>query len=148
MKYNNNNERKKIKMTIHQIIKVLQRNIKPYEEYVVEYEVMEAMNTISNGEELIKPILELIGNYPMVDFGTPGYLVHFVEKFYNKGYEELLMQSVIKTPTSHNIWMLHRCYNNANDTKHNIYKMIAMDLKNSDTTPIKVKKQIDFYDWD
>ena len=40
-------------MTIHQIIKVLQRNIKPYEEYVVEYEVMEAMNTISNGEELI-----------------------------------------------------------------------------------------------
>ncbi len=93
-------------MTIHQIIKVLQRNIKPYEEYVVEYEVMEAMNTISNGEELIKPILELIGNYPMVDFGTPGYLVHFVEKFYNKGYEELLMQSVIK----HQHHIIYGCY--------------------------------------
>ena len=57
MKYNNNNERKKIKMTIHQIIKVLQRNIKPYEEYVVEYEVMEAMNTISNGEEDRKSVV-------------------------------------------------------------------------------------------
>ncbi len=74
---------------------------------------MEAMNTISNGEELIKPILELIEIILWLIFGTPGYLVHFVEKFYNKGCEELLMQSVIKTPTSHNIWMLHRCYNNA-----------------------------------
>ena len=135
-------------MTIHQIMERLQKNIKPYEEYVVDDEAMQAMNSISNAEELVKPILELIGNNATVDFGTPGYLVHFVESFYNKGYEELLIQSVIKTPTPHNIWLLHRCYNNVKDTKHNTYKIIAMELKNSDTTPIEVKKQIDFYNWD
>lgn len=135
-------------MTIHQIMERLQKNIKPYEEYVVDDEVMQAMNSISNAEELVKPILELIGNNATVDFGTPGYLVHFVESFYNKGYEELLIQSVIKTPTPHNIWLLHRCYNNVKDTKHNDYKTIAMELKNSDTTPTEVKEQIDFYDWD
>lgn len=135
-------------MTIHQIMERLQKNIKPYEEYVVDDEVMQAMNSISNAEELVKPILELIGNNATVDFGTPGYLVHFVESFYNKGYEELLIQSVIKTPTPYNIWLLHRCYNNVKDTKHNDYKTIAMELKNSDTTPTEVKEQIDFYDWD
>lgn len=135
-------------MTIHQIMERLQKNIKPYEEYVVDDEVMQAMNSISNAEELVKPILELIGNNATVDFGTPGYLVHFVELFYNKGYQELLIDSVINTPTPHNIWMLHRCYNDKKDTRHNIYKKIVMNLRNSDTTPIEVKKRIDFFDWE
>lgn len=107
-------------MTIHQIMERLQKNIKPYEEYVVDDEVMQAMNSISNAEEL----------------------------FYNKGYQELLIDSVINTPTPHNIWMLHRCYNDKKDTRHNIYKKIVMNLRNSDTTPIEVKKRIDFFDWE
>lgn len=133
-------------MTIEEIIKRLKENAKPYEEYFIDPEVMEAMYHIANGSELIKPILELIGNNPTVDFGSPGYLVHFVESFYGKDYIELLINSVKKTPTPHNIWLLHRCYNV--DRDNDIYKKTVMDLKNADTTPIEVKERIEYFDWD
>ena len=44
---------------------------------------MEASSTLI----WLLPILELIANHPEVDFGSPGELVHFVEKFYHQGYE-------------------------------------------------------------
>jgi len=34
-----------------------------------------------------------------IDFGTPGPLVHFMERFYGKGYEEKLIESVRRKPT-------------------------------------------------
>jgi hypothetical protein len=71
----------------------------------------EAINTYSNPYEFVAPILEIIADNPSVDFGMPGELVHFVEQFYKNGYEELLIASVSEKPTPHNIWMLHRCYN-------------------------------------
>lgn len=135
-------------MTINEIIKRLQKNRKSYEEYIVEQEVMQAMDSISNAEKLVKPILELIGNNPTVDFGTPGYLVHFVEQFSGKGYEQLLMDSVIKTPTEHNIWMLHRCFNAGDSSEKDVYREVITKLKKENTTPIEVKKRIDFFNWD
>ena len=71
--------------------------------------------------DLVAPILELIANHPEVDFGSPSELVHFVEKFYHQGYEDLLLESVLKSPTVYNIWMLHRCYN---DNDPNLVRQI------------------------
>lgn len=54
----------------------------------------------------------------MDDFGMPGAIVHFVERFYKNGYEELLIESVKKRPTIHTVWMLNRVMNgseNKND---------------------------------
>lgn len=54
------------------------------------------MLSYQNPYEFVEPILEIISTNPSVDFGMPGDLVHFVEKFYKKGYEELLIDSVKK----------------------------------------------------
>lgn len=83
-------------MTKNEIIISLQKGINPYEEYYIENKVMEAMLEYPNPFELVAPILEIIESNPDIDFGTPGDLVHFVEKFYKKGYEELLLKSVRK----------------------------------------------------
>ena len=90
-------------MTKNEIIISLQKGINPYEEYYIEDEVMEAMLEYPNPFELVAPILEIIESNPDIDFGTPGDLVHFVEKFYKKGYEELLLKSVRKNPVSSKI---------------------------------------------
>ena len=98
-------------MTKNEIIISLQKGINPYEEYYIEDKVMEAMLGYPNPFELVAPILEIIESNPDIDFGTPGDLVHFVEKFYKKGYEEELLLSLKRMPTLHTVWMLNRLIN-------------------------------------
>ena len=78
-------------MTKEEIIEVLKNAVRPNEEYCIDNEVMHALYQYSNPFDLVEPILEIIESNPNVDFGMPGDLVHFVEKFYKKGYEELLI---------------------------------------------------------
>ena len=47
----------------------------------------------------------------MSDFGMPGAIVHYVEQFYKKGYEDLLIASVARRPTLHTVWMINRIKN-------------------------------------
>lgn len=70
------------------------------------------------GIEAVTPLLQLMERHPMDDFGMPGAIVHFVEQFYKKGYEQLLIESVERRPTMHTVWMLNRVMNgteNKND---------------------------------
>lgn len=83
-------------MTKKQIIEKLQNAAKPYEEYYIDEDLINAINQYPEPFELVEPILAVISSNPQVDFGMPGDLVHFVEQFYKKGYEELLISSVRK----------------------------------------------------
>jgi hypothetical protein len=65
------------------------------------------------GIEAIEPILRFMEEHPSIDFGVPGSLVQFVERFYRKGYEEKLIASVRRKPTLMTVWMLHRLLNGA-----------------------------------
>jgi len=130
-------------MTKNEIIISLQNGINPYEEYYVEDEIMEAMLEYPNPFELVAPILEIIESNPDIDFGTPGDLVHFVEKFYKKGYEELLLKSVRKNPTMHNIWMLHRCYIDEDNPLHSKFSLLIKEIKEDKSVSSKIKEVID-----
>ena len=134
-------------MTKEQIIEALRNTAKPYEEYYIDDEILNAMIQYPNPYELVEPILEIIGTNPLVDFGLPGDLVYFVEKFYKKGYEELLISSVRKNPTSHNIWMVHRCYNDTENPLHGKFAQLISDLKNDASVSDEVKNAIDEFDW-
>ena len=131
-------------MTKEQIIGALKAAAKPYEEYYIDDEVVDAINTYSNPYELVAPILEIIADNPSVDFGMPGELVHFVEQFYKNGYEELLIASV----TPHNIWMLHRCYNDINNPQRDKFAEVIRELKNEESISVEIKDAIDEFDWE
>ena len=134
-------------MTKNEIIISLQKGINPYEEYYIEDEVMEAMLEYPNPFELVAPILEIIESNPDIDFGTPGDLVHFVEKFYKKGYEELLLKSVRKNPTMHNIWMLHRCYIDEDNPLHSKFSLLIKEIKEDKSVSSKIKEVIEEFSW-
>ena len=134
-------------MTKNEIIISLQNGINPYEEYYVEDEIMEAMLEYPNPFELVAPILEIIESNPDIDFGTPGDLVHFVEKFYKKGYEELLLKSVRKNPTMYNIWMLHRCYIDEDNPLHSKFSLLIKEIKEDKSVSSKIKEVIEEFSW-
>ena len=61
--------------------------------------------------EYVDKILKFMENNPDIDYGMPGPVVHYVEKFYMKGYEDLLLSSIERKPTIHTLWMLNRILN-------------------------------------
>ena len=134
-------------MTKEQIIKALKDAAKPYENYYIDDEIGQAMMQLADPFELVEPILEIIGTNPTVDFGMPGELVRFVESFYKKGYEELLIASVKKNPTAQNIWMVHRCYNDINNPMRERFRALIMELKDDGTVPQEIKTEIDEFNW-
>lgn len=86
-------------------------------EFIMEENIMK-LEVEGVGIEAVTPLLELMERHPMEDFGMPGAIVHFVERFYKNGYEELLIESVKRRPTMHTVWMLNRVMNgseNKND---------------------------------
>lgn len=67
------------------------------------------------GFESVEPILQFMEKHPTLDYGMPGPLVHFVEEFYTKGYEEKLIECVSRNPTMMTVWMLNRVLNGTED---------------------------------
>jgi hypothetical protein len=77
------------------------------------YELRDAWVAAGAEVEVVEPILRFIEAHPRIDFGSPGPLVHFVERFYRKGYEAKLVESFERKPTAHTAWMLNRVINGA-----------------------------------
>jgi len=69
----------------------------------------------------IELILRFMEDNQDIDFGSPGSLVHFLEKYYQKGYEKLLVESIKRTPTLHTLWMLNRIINGEEEKKRSEY---------------------------
>ena len=134
-------------MTKEEIITQLQNAAKD-EEYYMDDDLIDAINEYPEPFELVEPILEIIGTHPTVDFGMPGDLVYFVELFYKHGYEELLVSSVRKNPTAHNIWMVYRCFNDVNNPKRDMFVKLMKKLKADSSVSTDIKKEIDEFDWE
>ena len=134
-------------MTKEEIITRLQNAAKEDEEYHMDDGLIDAINEYPEPFELVEPILEIIGTHPRVDFGMPGDLVHFLEQFYKHRYEELLVSSVRKNPTAHNMWMVHRCFNDVNNLKREMFVELMKELKDDSSVSMDNKKEIDEFDW-
>lgn len=61
--------------------------------------------------DYVEAILRLMEENPDIDYGMPGPTVHFVERFFMRGYEALLLESIQRIPTLHTLWMLNRIVN-------------------------------------
>ena len=117
------------------------------QEFELADEIVDAMEAYLQPFDLVDPVLDFISKHPEVDFGSPGYLVHFVERFYHQGYEDLLMEVVGKKPTLHNIWMLHRC---CSDNDPNLVRQIQTlvgELKKDKTLDLQVRSMIEDLTW-
>src|SRR5690242_3477542 len=84
------------------------------------YKLTEAWDHEKDGIDAVEPILLYMEQNPTLDFGTPGPLVHFVERFYGQGYEGKLIDSLCRRPTPHTVWMLNRVINGTKDAGRRI----------------------------
>jgi len=126
-------------MVDNKISEKLEKYIDRDEFLGIAYEVENAILSLEKPFEYVKPILDFIENHPSSFLGEPGPLVHFVEKFSEQGYEELLIESVKSCPTFYNIWMMNRAINDPNDKRHSIYIEIFKSILEQNSVPDEIK---------
>ncbi|QCT01641.1 hypothetical protein E6C60_0921 [Paenibacillus algicola] len=96
---------------LNRLMVKLEKSIMKEDFIDVTYDIVEEIEERGDAFEAIQPIFKLMEKYSSVNFGSPGPLVHFVEKFYKNGYEEKLVESLKRQPTQHTVWMLNRVIN-------------------------------------
>ena len=98
--------------TLNSIIQKMEAEMQDNEDFeTVMMDCMEEIEEKYNQLDSVQPLLRLMERHPLTDFGSPGPIVHFVERFYKKGYEEELLLSLKRMPTLHTVWMLNRLIN-------------------------------------
>ena len=98
--------------TLNSIIQKMEVGMQDNENFeTVMMDCMEEIEEHYNQLDSVEPLLRLMERHPLTDFGSPGPIVHFVERFYKKGYEAELLLSLKRMPTLHTVWMLNRLIN-------------------------------------
>ena len=92
------------------------------------------------GISAVEPLLLLMERHPLSDFGMPGAIVHYVEQFYKKGYEDLLIASVTRRPTLHTVWMINRIKNAGENSEK--YEKILSDILEKQEVEREIKDSV------
>lgn len=64
------------------------------EDFYETEEVLEKVTQEDDSIEYVKSLLKYMEENPYIDYGMPGPIVHYIENYYQKGYEELLYDSI------------------------------------------------------
>jgi len=110
-----------VKATAAELIKRLEQDADSDSFINTAHEVVGIAEESENAFFFVEPIIEFMENHPQTDFGAPGPLTHFVERFYRKGYEEILVGSLKRRPTELTVWMLNRIINDAGNPSRESY---------------------------
>lgn len=79
--------------------------------FVKAKSIIDTLKEDGAGLESVTVILKFIEENPAFDFGAPGPLAHYIEKFYRHGYEAELLASLVRRPTVPTVSLLNRLIN-------------------------------------
>ena len=111
------------------------------------YSLNEILISIINEDdsiEYVDNLLHFMEENPDVDYGMPGPLVHYMEKYYNNGYEELLYNSINRNPTVHTLWMLNRILNSPILKEKEKYFLLLKQVADNNKSEI-IKEHANMY---
>ena len=118
------------------------------EDYFRTEEVLKMIINQDDSLEYVDSILKFMEENPDIDYGMPGPVVHYMERFFLKGYEESLYESICRKPTIHTLWMLNRLLNSANLVNREKYISILNKIANSqDQSEIVRNEAIDYLNY-
>jgi hypothetical protein len=73
------------------------------------YDLADEILAWSSSDEVVNAVFAVFERLPDSDLGSPGPLIHTIEKV--PGYESRLLESVERHPTPHTVWMINRLLN-------------------------------------
>ena len=126
--------------TLNSIIQKMEAGMQDNEDFEnVMMDCMEEIEEIYNQLDSVQPLLRLMERHPLTDFGSPGPIVHFVERFYQKGYEEELLLSLKRMPTLHTVWMLNRLINGTDQAE--VYLELLKEISDNTSYDKEIREE-------
>lgn len=113
---------------IKTMLSELEDNINNDSLYVYEENLVNTLDNYDDKESYIEEIFGIMEKYPLIDWGMPGALVHFLESFDNEVYEKHLLNSLSRQPALQTIWMLNRQINSVNIENREPYLKIMRQI--------------------
>lgn len=95
--------------------------------------------------EYVEELLRFMENNPNVDYGMPGPIVHYMERDYMEGYEDLLYESVKRKPTIHTLWMLNRIINSPELVNKSRYILLLESVSENQNEPEMIRNEALLY---
>lgn len=118
------------------------------EDFYETEEVLEKVTQEDDSIEYVKSLLKYMEENPYIDYGMPGPIVHYIENYYQKGYEELLYDSITDRPTQHTLWMLNRIINAPKLTDKDKYMSLLRKISVDESIDPNVRKDAkSFFDF-
>lgn len=118
---------------IHRLIEEM-NNIKSSDCFYADFDdIIANIEIESIPREGFSLIFRFIEDNPDIDYGGPGSLVHFIEHYYCKDYEEALKDSILRSPTYQTLLMLNRTINGLKERKREAFvslyqRVLEMDV--------------------
>ena len=107
--------------------------------------VCDAIESSGHEAEFRVGLLRILEAHPEAEFGTPGALVHTLERGFGSGYEAELMASLDRRPTWHTVWMLNRLINGTKGVERARYVERMSQLANEPAVDAAVRdRAVDF----
>ena len=126
--------------TLNSIIQKMEAGMQDREDFeTVMMDCREEIEENYNQLDSVQPLLRLMERHPLTDFGSPGPIVHFVERFYKKGYEEELLLSLKRMPTLHTVWMLNRLINGTDQAE--VYLELLKEISENASYNTEIREE-------
>ena len=126
--------------TLNSIIQKMEAGMQDNEGFeTVMMDCMEEIEENYNQLDSVQPLLRLMERHPLTDFGSPGPIVHFVERFYKKGYEKELLLSLKRMPTLHTVWMLNRLINGTDQAE--VYLELLKEISENTSYDKEIREE-------
>ena len=106
------------------------------------YDAVDIVEGLDEVKEIIPNIFDFMRKHSKSDLGSPGPLVHLIEKFYPNIIDQLI-DSQNKLPTYHTLWMVDRVLNDPNLNNENRIKLIdcLSDIASNPSVESSIKEE-------
>lgn len=118
------------------------------EDFIETSELLEKIYNSGSGKKYVEFLINFMSDNPDVDYGMPGPVVHFIEKYPIDYYVVFLLKSIEKRPNDTLLWMLNRITNVADKkTKNKYIEIFRNVIARKDIDGITREAAIDFYEF-
>ena len=111
------------------------------EDFYGTEDILSRIKSEDDSLDYVDFLLKIMESHPDLDYGVPGPVVHFVERYFQNGYEELLLSSVASKPTIHTLWMLNRVINSPLLPDRDKYLAALQNISEDESIPVDVRKE-------
>ena len=118
------------------------------EDFDRTYSILEENYKNCKNEDYVESLINFIMSHPDIDYGMPGPVVHYIEKYPTDYYVVKLLKAIEQKPNDTLLWMLNRIVNDTYDENKEKYISIFKNtIERKDIDDITKEVAEKFYNY-